>query len=247
VRITRIHVEQALASGAELRLPVNASAHLLRVLRLRPGAMLTVFNGRGGEFAAELIDARDAQALLRIGEHRAIERESPLELTLLQGISRGERMDLIVQKATELGVTRIVPLTADHSVVRLDASQAERRRAHWQAVAIGACEQCGRNRVPEIGAVGTTTAVLAALPATDGATRLLLAPAGDVTLASAARNARAAMLLIGPEGGLSDNEERVALRQGFTACRLGPRVLRTETAPIAALAVLQALAGDLGR
>jgi len=244
VRATRIHIDQALADGAELRLPANASAHLLRVLRLRPGATLTVFNGRGGEYAAELIDDRDAEALLRIGELRAIERESSLELTLLQGISRGERMDLIVQKATELGVTRIVPLTADRSVVRLDASQAERRRTHWQAVAIGACEQCGRNRVPEIGQIA---ALCAALPGVSDGTRLMLAVGGAKTLAAAAHGITAATLLIGPEGGLSENEEHVALRHGFTACRLGPRVLRTETAPIAALAVLQALAGDLSR
>jgi len=241
MRITRIHVGETLRSGAELVLPVAASAHLIKVLRLRVGAPLTVFNGQGGEYEAELLDGSSA-ARIRIGAHSAIERESPLSLTLLQAISRGERMDLIVQKAVELGVTRIVPVAAERSVVRLDAAQAEKRRAHWQSIVISACEQCGRNRIPELAPVVDTATAVAAADA--AATRLLLAPEADRTLIDAVRGIIAAVLLIGPEGGLSEREELLASRHGFSGCRLGPRILRTETAPLAALAVVQAVAGD---
>jgi 16S rRNA (uracil1498-N3)-methyltransferase len=171
-----------------------------------------------------------------------IERESPLRLTLLQGISRGERMDLIVQKATELGIERLVPIAAEHGVVKLDPIQGIRRVEHWQAIAISACEQCGRNRVPTIGAVQSLAKALEALPS-EGA-RLLLDPEGAMTLAGVSV-AGAASVLIGPEGGWSESERRLCERAGISACRLGPRVLRTETAPLAVLAALQALHGDL--
>lgn len=246
MRITRIHVEAALRSGTELALPTAASAHLLKVLRLRPGARLTVFNGQGGEYEAELLEG-DGKARIRIGDHSTIERESPLQLTLLQAISRGERMDLIVQKAVELGVTRIVPVTAERSVVRLDAAQAEKRRAHWQSIVISACEQCGRNRVPRIEPIVDTATAVAVAVADATAIKLLLAPEAEHALTEAVRGITSAVLLIGPEGGLSEREEAVAARYGFIGCRLGPRILRTETAPLAALAVLQAIAGDLGR
>ena len=172
-----------------------------------------------------------------------MERESPLSLTLLQGISRGERMDWIVQKATELGVTRIVPVSTEFGVVRLDAGQAERRRQHWQAIVISACEQCGRNRVPQVADIAELDAAIAGSSADHA--RLLLSPTAAQSLVSVARALRAATLLIGPEGGLSEREQRVARQHGFSACSLGPRTLRTETAPMAALALLQALAGDL--
>jgi len=182
----------------------------------------------------------------RHGDHSAIERESPLQLTLLQAISRGERMDLIVQKAVELGVTRIVPVAAERSVVRLDTAQAEKRRAHWQSIVISACEQCGRNRVPVVAPIVDTAAACTNADAGAGAAKLLLSPEADRALTDAVRGITAAVLLIGPEGGLSEREETVAARYGFIGCRLGPRILRTETAPLAALAVLQAIAGDLG-
>ncbi len=245
MRNPRVYIEPALASETELMLPEAPSNHLLRVLRLRPGAPLTLFNGRGGEYQAELLGTHARGAQVRIGAHRAVERESPLELTLLQGISRGERMDLIVQKATELGVTRIVPVNTEFCVVRLDEKQALRRREHWQAIVISACEQSGRNRVPEIAPIIDFATACSDVVAAH--TKLLLSPEASITLATAAQTLTAATLLIGPEGGLSDREELLATQQGFSACRLGPRVLRTETAPLAALAVLQALAGDLLR
>lgn len=248
VRTTRIYVDSELHPGRELLLPPGPSAHLTRVLRLRTGSALTLFNGRGGEYDARLAGAERSHARLEIDAHRAIERESPLALTLFQGIARGERMDLIVQKATELGVQRIVPVRCEFSVVRLDAAKREQRRAHWRAVAIAACEQCGRNRVPQVDAPLELAAACAALVAEDGGNadpRLMLQPEAGQSLAALANGVRGAVLLVGPEGGLSESEQRVAQQAGFQGCRLGPRVLRTETAPLAALAALQALAGDL--
>ena len=175
--------------------------------------------------------------------HDAVERESPLDITLLQGVARGERMDLIVQKATELGVTRIVPVLAERSVVKVDAQQRERKRGHWQSIVISACEQCGRNRVPRMSAPVALGDALQALPA--GGRRCLLAADGKLHhWRTACATAAALALLIGPEGGLADNERKFALANQFVACRLGPRILRTETAGLAALAALQAVAGD---
>jgi 16S rRNA (uracil1498-N3)-methyltransferase len=243
VSAPRAFVAAPLAADSELELPATVANHVARVLRLRVGAALTLFDGRGGEYPATLLSAAARTARVRLGAHAAIERESPLRLTLLQGIARGERMDMIVQKATELGVARLVPLACERSVVRLHGQQAARRLDHWRAIAIAACEQCGRNRLPEIGPL-LPSERLAELP--DCAARLLLAPGAPTRLAHAATGLTAATLLVGPEGGLSEREEMLARRAGFTACSLGPRILRTETAPLAALAVLQALAGDLG-
>ncbi|HEX9140397.1 MAG TPA: 16S rRNA (uracil(1498)-N(3))-methyltransferase [Steroidobacteraceae bacterium] len=244
MRLTRIFVSAALAPDTEQLLPRSASDHLLKVLRLRPGAELTLFDGRGGEYAARLISAARGAARIAVGEQSPIERESPLAVTLLQGLARGERMDLIVQKATELGARAIVPLLTERSVVRLDASQTAKRLAHWQAIAIGACEQCGRNRLPQIGPLTELSRVGELQLA--GA-RLVLEPNGRETLPGAIAGCTEVALLIGPEGGLSDAEVEAALDDDFVPCRLGPRVLRAETAPLAALAALQLLAGDLGR
>lgn len=243
MRLTRIFVDAALTVGQELTLPAEAANHVQRVLRLRAGAPLVLFNGRGGEYPATLLRADREATSARIDTHHADDRESPLRLTLLQGVSRGERMDTIVQKATELGVTRIQPLLTEYSVVKLDAEAAAKRRTHWRAVAVGASEQCGRNRVPEVAAVADFAAALSAAPAEPGL-RIVLAPDAPQSLAETARGASLS-LLVGPEGGLSGRELMLAGRAGFIACRLGPRVLRTETAPLAALAVLQALLGDL--
>jgi 16S rRNA (uracil1498-N3)-methyltransferase len=244
MRVTRIHVDAPLSVGQQIVLPEQAATHLMRVLRLRAGAALTLFNGQGGEYAAELLALERGTARAAIIKQVPIERESPLRLILLQGISRGERMDLIVQKATELGIERLVPIAAEHGIVRLDPIQGIRRVEHWQSIAISACEQCGRNRVPHIDPVVTLAKALDALPA-EGA-RLLLDPEGAMTLATVPV-AGAATVLIGPEGGWSETERRLCERTGISACRLGPRVLRTETAPLAVLAALQALHGDLAR
>jgi 16S rRNA (uracil1498-N3)-methyltransferase len=216
-------------------------------VRLRPGAALTLFNGRGGEYAAELLAGGQGRATVRVGAHHAVQRASPLRLTLLQGIARGERMDLIVQKATELGVTAIMPLSCEFTVVRLAEQARVRRRERWQAVAIGACEQCGRNRPPRVHDILELEAACISMGAGGEDLRLMLVPAAGAALAGLATpGLRGATLLIGPEGGLSEREQGLAQRAGFQACALGPRILRTETAPLAALAALQALAGDLG-
>jgi 16S rRNA (uracil1498-N3)-methyltransferase len=247
MRTTRVFVDLTLERDQELALPAAQSAHLLRVLRLRPGAALTLFNGRGGEYAAELLAAGPGRAAVRIGVHSGLDRESPLRLTLLQGIARGERMDLIVQKATELGVTALMPLSCEHSVVRLAGEARARRRERWQAVAISACEQSGRNRPPRVHDILELEEACATIGAAGEALRLMLVPeAGEALASLVSRELRSAALLVGPEGGLSEREQALAQRAGFQACALGPRILRTETAPLAALAVLQALAGDLG-
>jgi 16S rRNA (uracil1498-N3)-methyltransferase len=243
MRLTRIHVDQKLVSGKGVGLPEQAGLHLSRVLRLEPGTPVTLFDGNGGEYAGTL--ERDGKKYwARVGAHDPVERESPLDVTLLQGVARGERMDLIVQKATELGVTRIVPVMAERTVVKVDAKQRERKLEHWRAIAIAACEQCGRNRVPAVGTPVTLAEAIAALP--EGGMRCLLAADGDTSLSAAARDLRGpVVLLIGPEGGLAEPERQLAGSRGFGAYRMGPRILRTETAGLAALATLQANAGDL--
>ena len=242
MRVTRVFVDQKLVSGKGIGLPEPAGLHLTRVLRLETGAIITLFDGTGGEYQGTL--ERDGKKFwARVGAHDPVERESPLAITLLQGVARGERMDLIVQKATELGVARIIPVLAERSVVRVDSEKGARKLEHWQAVAVAACEQCGRNRVPEVSAPRSLGDAIAALP--EDSRRCLLAADATQPLAAAANtDTRHVALLIGPEGGLGDNEQRYAVANGFLAYRIGPRILRTETAGLAALAALQTLAGD---
>jgi len=238
-------------SGAQAITTDQATAHYLsRVLRLRPGAELIVFDGTGGEYAATLTSNTRDEARLEIGAHSDRERESPLNLTLAQGIARGERMDLVVQKATELGVTCIVPLLSDHSVVRLDRDRAERRHAHWRKVGISACEQCGRNRLPQVHQPCSIDDWFECLP--DSGMRLVLQPGAASTLSELASESACdpgsldITVLIGPEGGLSQREHERAMAKNFHPIALGPRVLRTETAALAALAVIQSRWGDTG-
>lgn len=265
MRLTRCFVPETLSAGSIVTLPEDTAAHLTRVLRLRAGALLTVFDGRGGEYHARLLEpgpgtsAREitggrtsrAAVQVEIGEYRAVDRESPFPVTLLQCLARGERMDWIVQKATELGVATIAPLTSRYSVVQLDAAAAARRLAHWRGVALGACEQCGRNRLPEIlEPRDLETACAAIAAAASPPLRLLLLPEAAVSLPQAlqsaeAPDAAAIALLVGPEGGLAEPELAAALAHGFVPCRLGPRILRAETAPLAALAAIGAVMGDL--
>ncbi len=242
MRLTRIFTEEPLSAGREIALSAAAAAHVGRVLRLRVGEELTVFDGRGGEYPATISESRGTVLRVRLGAQRPLERESPLRITLGQGVSRGERMDWVVQKATELGVAAIVPLVTERSVVKLDARQAEKRREHWRRIVVAACEQSGRNQLPDVLAPQPFAAWLAGSPG-EGA-RFLLDPAASSGVRSIGP-LRAMTLLIGPEGGLAPAERALALQAGFTPLRMGPRVLRTETAAIAALSALQALAGDL--
>jgi 16S rRNA (uracil1498-N3)-methyltransferase len=242
MRLRRVFTEAPLSSGALITLSGSAANHVVRVLRLRVGEEITLFNGSGGEFAARVESSTGGTVRVAVGQERALERESPLSLTLAQGVSRGERMDLVMQKATELGVTGLVPVLTERSVVRLDASQAERKLAHWRAITIAACEQSGRNRPPGVVLPVPLADFLRSDLKSD--TRLLLSPTATTRITDVPRPAHSVTVLIGPEGGLTPEEQERALAAGFLGVRLGPRVLRTETAAIAALTLLQREFGD---
>jgi len=244
MRIPRVYVNQPLLAGHEVLLPEQAGEHVARVLRLERGHPLILFNGDGREWDARLVTLVKRAVTAQIFTVREADREAPLQLTLAQGIARGEKMDWILQKATELGVARIVPLVTERTEVKLDEERAGRRLAHWTSVIAGACEQSGRNRLPAleppqrldrwIGSLGENLAL-----------RLALLPDGDTSLRQLPSVEKGAVLVVGPEGGLSEHDMTLLGQGGFRGLRLGPRILRTETAGVAALAALQALYGDL--
>jgi len=234
----RFYVAQVLSLG-EHELPEQTAHYMARVLRLDVGAQVQVFDGSGDEFLANLTQVGKKSVTVQLTEKIAGLAESPLKIHLGQGLSKGERMDWAIQKATELGATEITPLITEHSEVRLNKERADKRLEHWQQVAISACEQSGRSRVPVIHPIQKLTAWTENLAAE---LKLVLHPQTQPFAKYAAPKDLA--LLIGPEGGLSSGEVEQALNQGFQAVSLGPRVLRTETAPIAALAVAQHLWGD---
>jgi len=242
MRLNRVHSEVPVGGRVQLDLTGTAANHISRVLRLRAGASLILFDDAGGEYAA-IIDAFTRDAVrVTVGDFLPVDRESPLRVTLAQGVSRGERMDVVVQKATELGVKRIVPILAERTVVRLNAGQAANRLRHWRAIAIAACEQCGRNKLPEVAAPMSLQEFLVS-DYPEGL-RLVLSPQATLRARDLPASS-AATLLIGPEGGLSDAEQAAALAAQFAGLSLGPRILRTETAALAALAVIQQQLGDL--
>lgn len=241
----RFYCPQPLPPGATVDLP-EAVAHHLHVVRQQPGDELVLFNGEGGQVRARLIELGKRRASATVETHEAIEAELPYAVTLAQGLPEGStKMDWIVEKAVELGVSSIVPLAAQRSVVRLAGERADKRLAHWQAVAVSAAEQCGRNRLADLAPVQDFNRWIAA-PSQDF-TRILLSPRADASLAAWARvtPARAVCLLVGPEGGFSTLEEDAALAVGAIPLSMGPRVLRTETAGLAALAVLAASWGGI--
>ena len=241
--ISRIFQKIILQSDALIRLESEASHHLARVLRAEINDELTIFNGEGGEYAAVITAIDKKNVTVKIKEYSAREAESALELYLLQGISRGEKMDYTIQKAVELGVTKILPLFTERSTVKLDAERREKRWQHWQSIAIGACEQSGRNRVPEILMPVSFSKGLASITAD---WRLVLSPKAERKLNEIPiGKSQRVILLIGPEGGLSELELEEASRCGFLSLNLGPRILRTETAAVAAIAALQCCFGDL--
>ena len=253
MRLTRVHVEAVLTPGAIVELPRETASHLARVLRARSGDPLILFTGDGREYAGSVESVRGSRVTASVGNGADVDRESPLAITLVQCVPRGDRMDFIVQKATELGVTRIVPVLSQRSVVRLDAAQAESKAAHWRAVVVNACEQCGRNRLPIIEAPAPLIDYLAgdaaaggAPPAAAGlpAARFVLEPDMEAAAAPAAPGT-SAMIAVGPEGGFGDEELDAFRIAGFMRLRLGPRILRTETAAIAALTWLQTRFGDM--
>jgi 16S rRNA (uracil1498-N3)-methyltransferase len=237
-----VYLDAPLRGGSRATLTGSAAGHVVRVLRLKAGAPLTLFNGSGSEFEGTVVQVNGDAVTVEVGAAHAIDRESPLPLVLVQGVARAERMDLTVQKATELGVTRLVPVLTERSVVKLDAAQGARKLAHWRAIAIAACEQSGRNRPPEVQApVAYRDFIRSQL---EVPTRLLLSPVARARVADVPRPPAGVMVLIGPEGGLSAPEQEQALAAGFIGVRLGPRVLRTETAALAALTLLQREFGD---
>ena len=241
--LTRIHVPAALAPGATLPLPPAAAHHLSRVLRAAVGDEVVVFND-GAEFAATITRIDKTGVSVKVAAGAAVDRESPLFFTLAQAISSSERMDMTLQKSVELGVARAQPLYSERSLVRLDAERTAKRVAHWQQVVVAACEQSGRNVVPPVAAPLPFTDWLGALPqAGPDELRVLLSPRASTRLAELPRPRRVT-LLAGPEGGFTSVEAELARQYGFVALRLGPRVLRTETAALAALAAMQTLWGD---
>jgi 16S rRNA (uracil1498-N3)-methyltransferase len=229
----RLHVDVALHAGATLALPAGAARHA-QVRRVQPGDALVLFDGRGSDWPAEVLAVGRSSVDVRVGEPVAVDRELGSAVTLALGMPANDRMDDVVEKATELGVARIVPLVCERSVLRLEGERARRRQAHWQAVAVAACEQSGRARVPVVEAVTPFDAYLRA-PA--GGTRLLLSPGASISaLHAAAAGATSFCAVSGPEGGLTPAEEEAAVSAGFAPVGLGPRVLRADTAPLALLA-----------
>jgi len=252
VRLTRVYVDTALIPGSLVELPPDTASHLARVLRARSGDELILFNGDGREFNGSIETVRGSRVSASVGDSRPVDRESPLAITLVQCVPRGDRMDFIVQKATELGVARIVPVLSQRSVVRLDKAQAESKAVHWRAVAVSACEQCGRNRLPTIEAARPLLNYLGESSPAAGP-RLVLepetAPSPQAAAGNLGRAAEAAILdaeiAIGPEGGFTSDELEAFRVTGFSQIGLGPRILRAETAAIAAVVWLQARFGDM--
>lgn len=242
----RFYCATPLASGQSLELPAGAARHV-QVLRLQPGARITLFNGAGGEFEALVQQMGRAGVRVLIERHRAVEREARREVHLVVGVPASERMDWLVEKATELGAASIQPVLAERSVLRLRGERAGKKQAHWQGIAVAACEQCGRNRVPAVHGIvgfGEWMAGMQAEPAGKpqpdraGSARLLLSLGTDAQPLPAAAGNGPVSLLSGPEGGFGPAEEAAALAAGFSRITLGPRVLRAETAPLAALSLL---------
>jgi 16S rRNA (uracil1498-N3)-methyltransferase len=246
----RLYCPLSLHEGAVIELPDAVAHHAVRVLRLQEGDAVTLFNGEGGEFEARLARIEPRLVLAAVGTHRPVERESPLNVTLLQGLIGGERMDHVIQKAVELGVAGIAPVTMARSVTRLDAARAAKRAEHWRSVIVASCEQCGRNRVPLLHALRDFGASLVSSDPSNpevmngAALSLVFSPGDGIPLTKFERPQGGIRLLIGPEGGLSADELAAAKRAGFRTARLGTRVLRTETAGMAALAAMNAIWGD---
>jgi len=244
MRLTRIHVNAPLAPGQRVPLPDPAARHLLRVLRLTAGATCVLFNGDGHDYRARIVTADKRGGEVEIIDVETNHSESPLQLWLVQALARGEKMDFIVQKATELGVSAIVPVISERSEVKLDGARADKRLAHWRSVILAACEQSGRARIPALHAPQSLAQINAVLPA--HSIRHWLDPEAGIRLADTSISPGTPVVLaIGPEGGFSPRDAHSLTAAGFTGTRLGPRILRTETAGLAAISILQARYGDI--
>jgi 16S rRNA (uracil1498-N3)-methyltransferase len=238
--IPRFYVEAELRAGIAFELPEDAVHHAANVLRIRAGEQVRLFNGRGGEYAATVASLHRKKVVLQVESHEAVERESPLHVVLVQGVSSGERMEFTIRKAVELGVAEIRPVLTASSVSRPKGDRAASRQAHWQRIAISACEQCGRNRIPSV----LELAAVPAGPYEPESRKLLLSLRGAARLSAVVKGGNRFVIAAGPEAGFTEDEEAVFLKAGFEPVSLGPRVLRTETAALAALSALNALAGD---
>jgi 16S rRNA (uracil1498-N3)-methyltransferase len=241
MRIPRIFYPHTIVSGDEIILDANSSKHILKVLRLNIGMTLIIFNGKGGEFVATILQVNNHRATVKIDRFIAKEVESPFKIHLTQGIGRGEKMDYVVQKAVELGVHKITPLFTEYCNVKLTDERAQNRISRWQTIMINACEQSGRNIIPTIEAPQNLAVWL---PKLQSPLKLLLDHRATKAIKTISGNYTAATILVGPEGGLSEDEILLAQKNGFISVHLGPRVLRTETAALVALSVLQAQWGD---
>jgi len=241
MRQSRIHTTQLISPQCSVELTDSAAHYLSRVLRLSKGDAVTLFNGDGKDYAGDIVDIKPRQVLIRVTGSSIPGNESPLKITLVQGVCRGERMDYALQKATELGVVCIQPLVSRRVGVRLDQKRQVKRLAHWQKVVISACEQCGRALVPEVKAPLMLSDWISGM---DQYRQVVLDPESEVTLSGLSVGDKPISILVGPEGGFADEELELLVANGVVAVSLGPRVLRTETAGAAAIAVLQAIGGD---
>jgi len=240
--IPRFFCPPPLAAGTDLALPSGAAHHAAQVLRLRVGDAVTLFDGEGGECSAQVAHVTKRAVSVRVLERRAVERESPLRITLVQSLLAAERMDYAIQKAVELGASAIAPVAAARSVTRLEGARAQRRVEHWRQIVVASCEQCGRNRLPYVHPPCELAEWL--LRPSESALRLLVSPQAPQSLSDLSSPSGPIELLVGPEGGLATDEEAALLTKGFRAVRLGPRILRAETAGPAMLAAANALWGD---
>ena len=241
--MARIFIEQPLTSGASIALPEAQARHVAQVLRMAAGDEIVLFNGHGGEFLGRIAKLTRTHVEVELGAYRAGAEESPLHAILVQAISRAERMDYTIQKAVELGVHGIVPVISERSVVRLDQERAANRVQRWQAIAIGAAEQCGRTRIPRVEPIAALGNWLEA--SRDEPCRLWFEPGAATSIADLPAPSGTCFLIVGPEGGFAPGERALLGAHGATAVSLGPRVLRTETVAVVALALLQARFGDI--
>lgn len=239
----RFYHPESLQLGSTVKLSTNAAAHATRVLRLNAGDTLALFNGDGLDYDCELISVKKSEVLAKVNSSTALNNESPLQITLLQGISSGDRMDFTIQKAVELGVTKIVPIKTARSLVKLNGNRAEKRLEHWKNIIISACEQSGRAVVPEIIAPISLSSWLSA-NSQEKQLRITLDPIAATSMNKLDKPSDTIELLIGAEGGLTDEELKLAHQHSFTGVQLGKRILRTETAALAAITAMQTLWGD---
>lgn len=240
--LPRFYVPLPLSAPQRLALPVAAAHHAARVLRLQVGDALIVFNGQGGEYSAHILAMGKQDVTIEIERHDPVERESPLDVTLVQALSATERMEFSIQKAVELGIRQIIPVESERCVVRLHGERATKRLQHWQQIAVSACEQCGRNRLPQISPIISLSAWFATT--TPEQERWILLPEADKALRDMQGPRKPLAVLVGPEGGFTDAEAAAAHRTDHQPVRLGPRILRTETVAPAMLAAMQVLWGD---